>query len=285
VSPNTDIVDRFKDDLLAASAPASITPRRRRWYAVPTMAAAAVAVAVALAALPSGKHGPRPGTALAITDVAGGTRVRIADASASAERVERELGRAGITASVGSAPVSPSLVGTWTTVSGTPALRDAASEDAEIGHGVDLNVPRGYAGRLKLRIGRTARPGEDLRLSSSAFAEGEPLHCSGVERLDGRAADAEIRRRDLLPRWEELQKRRVVETLPGRPDRVVEATVPVLVDTPPPGRIIDARLLSRGYPEDYGRADGRTLLVRVVPEDSALPPEATRGRIPDQRCR
>lgn len=284
MTPNPDIVDRFKDDLLAASATRPGGVRRRRWViAVAGMAcAAAVAIVAALPAANDGNEALRPGQALAVSRGEDSVNIRIADASASPERIERELRALGISASVEAVPVSPSLVGTWTTVSATPPLRDDASEHAQVGHGVDLNVPRDYDGELKLRIGRPPRPGEQLRMSASAFSPGEKLHCSSVEQLSGERAAAEIARHGLVPRWEHLQMQRVVETQRGKPDRTVEAIFPVLVDAPPPGRIIDARLVSRGYPPDYGRADGRNLLVTVAPNDIDLPPGTV--RIPPQRC-
>lgn len=280
MTPEPDIVHRFKAQLVAARPARRSSSSRRRW--VLAVCAAAVAAAAFFAALPAGDDGPRPGQALAVTRAAGDIVIRIADASASPDRIERELRAVGITASVATEPVSPSLVGTWTAVTASPPLRDAAREHAEIARGVKLRIPEGYSGRLTLRVGRAARPGDELRMSISAFRPGEPLHCSGVERLSPDRAAREIARLGLVPRWERLAIRRGEVSEPGKDDRIVDAMVPVLVDAPPRGRIIDARLLSSGYPEAYGRPDGTTLLLTVAPP--GLDPPRGTYRVPRQRC-
>ena len=282
MSPDHDVVERFKRDLFTAAAVAAPAPRRRRWV-IALSASATIAVLVLVAGpVTDDTRRPGPAGALAVTRTPEGTRVRIADATASPERIEGELRAAGIEASVAAVPVSPSLVGTWTSITAKPPLRDPGADHEGIGHGADLEVPRGYAGRLTLRVGRPAGPGEELRMSASAFAPGEPLHCSGVEQLDATRAARVLAERGLKPRWLELQRHRGVETRPGQRDRVITAIVPSPVDEPPTGRIVDARLLDRGYPDAFGRPDGRTVVVTVQPASIDVPPRAY--RIPPQRC-
>jgi hypothetical protein len=245
----------FLDDLragLVRAASHERARRRRRRRLALAAAGAGTLVAGLLALSLLGDRGE--GAALAITRDDRGIVVRIADADASPEELTAELQAAGIEAQVRAVPVSPSLAGKWIDIEGF-------GQHEEIAHRVDLRLPAGFKGRLRLDVGRPARPGERYALTQSAFRPGEPLHCRGIEGLAPAEAETAIRRLGYEPTW-----RLASTTGPPAPGDKDGAPTPLwgpVTRTRPEGVIIDARLSQNG-------ASQRTIEVTVAPSDDPI---------------
>ena len=189
--------------------------RSRRVRGRVALAAAAAAAAVALTLglwLPDGGGGS---SALAVTKQDGWITLRIADATADPDQMTAELRAAGIDGEVTVRPVSPSLVGRWAAVETRPSAaakpgeavsvtelideppraRDAADVERLLSIDFDpdaLRVPEDFDGGVLLTAGREPRGDELYAESGSAFAPGEPLHCTGIERLPRSEAERAI---------------------------------------------------------------------------------------------
>ena len=138
--------------------------RRRRRIA----RSAAVACAVALAvALPLGLADRSPDRALAVSRGAGTIELRIADASAGAEQMTRELRAAGIDGEVRLVPVEPELVGRWAAVAEV-AGRNTPAETVRLNHiaiasdavRIPVEQVRESTGRFLFLAGREPQAGE-----------------------------------------------------------------------------------------------------------------------------
>lgn len=100
--------------------------------------------------------------------------VRIQDAAVRPDAVELALGRRGVHAQVTPVAVGPSRIGEFVAVGG-PVRLDG---DDRLSSAVARIPVRTTV--VRLRLGRAAEPGEAYDVPSDAYAEGEPLECSGV---------------------------------------------------------------------------------------------------------
>jgi hypothetical protein len=101
---------------------------------------------------------------------------------------------------------SPSLVGTVVAIeeangSGIKALQGGSCITGGGGCPVGRRIPARYQGHAEITLGRAGKPGETYVASASAFARGEPLHCSGLDRVTAAEAEREIRSRGLTAVW------------------------------------------------------------------------------------
>lgn len=111
---------------------------------------------------------------------------------------QRELDEAfaakGLHIEVDLIPVSPSLVGTVVSTSedgSSEAIRPLLHGSCLSGGGgcrIGIEISPSFSGHGSITLGRPARAGETYESQASAFAAGEPLHCSGL--LGGRASTA-----------------------------------------------------------------------------------------------
>lgn len=100
--------------------------------------------------------------------------VRISDAAVRPDAVVLALGRRGVRAQVTPVAVGPSRIGEFVAVGG-PVTLDG---DDRLSSAVARIPVRATV--VRLRLGRTAERGEAYDVPSDAYAEGEPLECSGV---------------------------------------------------------------------------------------------------------
>jgi hypothetical protein len=221
VNQRIPYVERLREELVSTiAAKQTRSGAWNRWLASRRWAPAAVAGAavVVAAVVVLGVVGPLRGApALAITQEDEWATVRLLDPDAGAEAMEQELEAAGIDGNVEEAPVSPSLVGRWLAAS----WPDGPPEDvpAEVGGGTaqgwssadvggkTLRLPvdgvhqADGVGHVTLWLGRPAEPDEPYWASGSAFAEGEPLHCSGVEGMRAQEAEQVVTRLGYEVSW------------------------------------------------------------------------------------
>ena len=87
-------------------------------------------------------------------------------------------------------PASPSMVGTVlgtsTSTSSTGPLIEAVGGAGPCVTGggsscpIEIEIPRDFTGQGTIMLGRPAKPGEAYVATTSSFAPGEALHCSGI---------------------------------------------------------------------------------------------------------
>jgi hypothetical protein len=207
LSERIPYVKRLREELVSAiAAKQTRSGAWNHWLAPRRWGRAAVAGAVAVVAvvLVLVVAGPLRGSpALAITHEDERATVRLLDPNAGVEAMERELEAAGIDGNVEEVAVSPSLVGRWMGASWLYGPPEDVPEElgggqrwsggstdtpAVSGGGKTLRLPADGVYQLTLWLGRPAEPDEPYWVSGSAFAEQEPLHCSGVDGM--RAVEA-----------------------------------------------------------------------------------------------
>jgi len=177
----------FLDDLRGALVDGIERDARRRRRLAGALPLAAVALAALAAAIAS--RGPE--RALAVSRDAGTIELRIADASAGAAEMTRELRAAGIDGEVRVVPVAPELVGKW--AAGVEAAKTRGADERpapapsggrgpaqtvrldRIEHTPDVvRIPvaavRESSGRFIFLAGRAARPGESLAVDGGRVA-------------------------------------------------------------------------------------------------------------------
>ena len=159
----TDALDELRANLLDAIATSQRRSRAVRRRAL----AGAVTVGVALAALLMAWGESGDNAALAITRDADWLTVRLVDARATPDEIERELRMAGIDADVQLVPARPDDVGKWQNVEAEPPNVHAPSpEDAAhaqqlvqiVNH--DVRIRADFDGRVYLTAGRLAKASE-----------------------------------------------------------------------------------------------------------------------------
>lgn len=164
-----DVVVAFRRQL--AEAP---EPRRTR----PALGAGAVALAVAIPTVAVLAAGDGTSSALAVSRGSGVLELRIADASADADELTRELNEAGVPGRVLVVPVAPEQVGRWVVTAEIAGRRATCIPSGRLGTGPEetvrlgairnggatLSVPvervRESSGSFVLVAGRAARDGE-----------------------------------------------------------------------------------------------------------------------------
>ncbi len=106
---------------------------------------------------------------------------------AAQSRLDAEFTKQGLHITVQLIPVSPASVGKLLYVTGSSS-ETTEIEPLEGGHclmggggcAIGVKIPRDFVGSGSIALGRPAKPGEAYESSASAFAPGEPLHCSGL---------------------------------------------------------------------------------------------------------
>lgn len=207
--PDLPYLRALRGELVAGMAAA----RRRRRRRSLTVAAvlAVVATAGALIVGPEGDIEP----ALAIDRGPHTIVLRLVDADPDLGQLTRELQAAGLRARVVAVPSSPSLVGAWAGFEQRPTGGDEPAADYEEALRRDradterlervevtptrLTLPvralRATSGDLTFMVGRTTPTGSLPAVAASAVAPGEPLHCTGIERLTPARAARALRQR------------------------------------------------------------------------------------------
>jgi hypothetical protein len=197
--------------------------RRHRGAALIAAAAVAAAVAVTAVAIHS-ESGPAATTkARSATSVPGATATpdmqliafttsgkyiiaRITNPLAASSELDAVFRARGFDISVLVQPVSPSLVGTITSVS-EPSGTDIRPIQAGacLAGGtqctVGLIIPTPFHGPAYVTVGRAAKPGEPYDSSDLAFSPGEALHCTDILNEQAKAAIPLLASKGLHPQW------------------------------------------------------------------------------------
>lgn len=186
-------------------------PSRRpaRRAALVLAAAAALAAVVLLA----GRGAVREPAADAVTfTVAGGGDVvaTVTNPFAARRTLDAAFARHHIDISIALVPVAPSDVGTIVYESddgGASAIQPLQGGHCVTGGGgcpIGLRVPSTFRGKGYIALGRPARPSESYVVQASAFAPGEPLHCSGLHGARASALERALPALGLrVTRWRE----------------------------------------------------------------------------------
>ena len=271
----------FVDELRAELVEGAGRHRPRRMRRQTALAAAAVAALAVLLVLGVGSLGDGDrSTALAVTRGDDWITVEIADATADPDRMTKELRAAGIDGEVVVKPVSPSLEGRWVAIevfASTPvrAGENPSEEVVSITELVDeappgspgagaggadenrlfavdfdhdeMRIPNGFRDRVVLTAGRAPAGDELFSHSASAFAAGEALHCTGIERLSPTAAEDAIAAKG-------FKVHRVVvpdpSSLPGSPGPPVGGPEVVVG-----AQLVPTHRLARDAPSPRGREE------------------------------
>ena len=109
----------------------------------------------------------------------------VTDPTASAEKLRAAFSEHHLDITLTLVPGSPSLVGTVVATeevgpSRIEALQGGPCITGGGGCPIGLRIPIDYAGHAGITLARRAGPTEDYVATASAFAPGEPLHCSGA---------------------------------------------------------------------------------------------------------
>jgi hypothetical protein len=183
---------------------------RRRSYLRPVAAGAVVAALAAIAWAASGASSPQAARAVSFRSATRGDVMAIVtNPYAAQSRLNAEFARRGYQITVSLLPVSPSLVGTVLYMSeGSSAMFLEPIEHGPCLSGgggcrIGIRIRQGFSGSGAIALGRPAQGGESYASEASAFAPGEPLHCSGL--LGGTVADAAnaLAARHLTSEWRE----------------------------------------------------------------------------------
>ena len=156
----TTYLEQLRGDLVAG-----IHHDRRRTRRV----AAAATAALLLAALPAALATRVPDRALAVTRTADTIELRIADASAGAAAMTRELHDAGVKGEVQVVPAEPGQIGRWVAVVEVARRSDGGKETVRLSRiettpervSIPVSQARESTGRFLFLAGRAPRPGEE----------------------------------------------------------------------------------------------------------------------------
>jgi hypothetical protein len=284
-------IERLRTELVNGVAREPARRKRRQRFAASALAAVTAVLVLGIATVDVSDRS----TALAVSRDDRWITVEIADATADPRRMTQELRDAGINGEVKVRPVSPSLVGRWAALEARPATPLPGPEaivsitelvDEPPGaaappssgaerrlsavdfHPDRLRIPVDFEDRLVLTAGRAPRGEELYAESASAFAPGEPLHCTGIERLSPARAETAVAAKG-------YRVHTVVETPPPRSGKPVQRRTR-------PRVVIGAQLLStRPTARGVGPPRGRNEIVLYVSSSSSA---RTPYGIPPQHC-
>ncbi|HEY1834764.1 MAG TPA: hypothetical protein VGG08_10025 [Solirubrobacteraceae bacterium] len=199
-------------EICAGAEPRRPVVRARRRL-LPAAALAATALGLAVLLLVAGLPGAgtqRASSAIAFRTAADGDVIAtVEEPFAAQSQLERAFARRGFDIQVSLVPVSPSLVGTLVYASEEdgadsiqPLLRGPCLAGGA-GCSVGVRILSSFKGRGYITLGRAARADEAYDSTASAFAPGEPLHCSGL--LGARVGSAlpRLERDRLRAQWRE----------------------------------------------------------------------------------
>lgn len=191
VTPKSSIRQQAPGGVLSAWARVS---RFRR------VAVVAAAAAIVMAATFGAAQLLRPSPAEASVEFSSsGTWVvaTITDPFAAQDELRAAFASRGLDIDVRLVPVSPSMVGTVISMSGSAqkggagAIRTLADASQQAPGGpqqIGLRVPGDFEGHADITLGRPAKPGEVYQSAGDAFSPGEVLHASGLKGM--RVSDA-----------------------------------------------------------------------------------------------
>jgi hypothetical protein len=153
--------------------------RRRRIATRAAVVAAVVAIVGVGAGLAATTFEPAPASAgVHVETVDGRLILTVERVEVAPDSVVSALDDHGIEAEVRTVPVGPSQVGRFASGSFDPGP-GVELLDPEDGTFSGFSIPVDYRGHIELELGRPARPGERYA-GGDAFADGEPLACSGL---------------------------------------------------------------------------------------------------------
>jgi len=164
----------------------------------------------------------------------------------------------GLHITVSLVPVSPSLVGTVVYSSdngGNDAIQTTGHGRCLTGGGgcpIGLKIPSDFTGRGYITLGRPAKAGESYDSTTSAFAPGEALQCSGLFGAQVSAAMSVLHARGLIvAQWRVANK--VTTTAPAhnyvwQVDPMTARTVRVWTEPTPPTAASVSRSYQAGCP-------------------------------------
>jgi hypothetical protein len=204
--------ERVLAEICVDAAPRRPVVRARRRL-LPGAALAATAAGLAVLLVVAGLTGSgtqRASSAIAFRTSADGDVIATVEEPLAAQgQLEQAFARRGFDIQVSLVPVSPSLVGTLVYASEDdgadsiqPLLRGPCLAGGA-GCSVGVRILSSFKGRGYITLGRAARADEAYDSTASAFAPGEPLHCSGL--LGARVASAlpRLERDHLRAEWRE----------------------------------------------------------------------------------
>lgn len=156
-----------------------------------------LAAAVAVATFGGGSSlGPQAaaGAVTFHTTATGDIVATVVNPFAAQRELDEAFAAKGLHITVDLIPVSPSLVGTVVSTSedgSSEAIRPLLHGSCLSGGGgcrIGIEISPSFSGQGSITLGRPAQAGESYESQASAFAAGEPLHCSGL--LGGRVSTA-----------------------------------------------------------------------------------------------
>ncbi len=207
--PGADELSALARRATAVAADRPSAGRRRRPWALPRLGVGvAVAAALVVAAVLAATALRSPSVAAAGVHFRrshGFIVARITDPAASAAALRQAFAEEGLNIHLSLIPVSPSLVGTVVYIGedggGIQAIQGGPCVTGGGGCPVGLRIPADYAGEAYITLGREAQAGESYGSTASAFAPGEPLHCTGLVGKPVAVAQRELARRGLTAEW------------------------------------------------------------------------------------
>jgi hypothetical protein len=214
----------YRLELLGAIAGETTTPapahrgrrsahRRRRPLRLGLAGAATAAAAVTVVAALTARSAVSPTTADAVafrTASNGEIIATVTDPFAAQAQLNAAFAKQGLNITVSLVPVSPSIVGTVlyvgesSTGSQIQPLQGGHCLTGGGGCPIGLKIPKDFTGSGSITLGRPAKPGEEYESAASAFAPGEPLHCSGLLGARVQSAMSTLERDKLTLKWSEV---------------------------------------------------------------------------------
>ncbi|WP_169946947.1 hypothetical protein [Microbispora sp. H11081] len=184
-------------------------PRRRRWTAVPVLAALTALLSFGVAQAPAS-------AALDIELVDDHYVITVKDLLAEPEVYQRELRARGLDITLDLVPTSASLTGQIVVIndmdrlrSGEPVPGDGpittidapGSCERFAGCPVGLKVPVDFDKKAEVTLGRRAMPGERYKMPPGIALPGEPLHCVDYVNKSVAEISALLRERGVTPSY------------------------------------------------------------------------------------
>jgi hypothetical protein len=200
--------------------PARWLPRTAAVALVACALAAGIGVAVFNASSPTTSRSHRSSPVIKATVVSfrypkrgpdsGYIIATVADPFAAQSSLNAAFKAAGLNIVVTLVPASPSIVGTVTSMSEPsdgPQIQTLVGGSCVTGGGgvggcpIGLKIPRDFTGAATITLGRPAASGEDYVSTTSAFAPGESLHCSGLLNEQVTTALPQIKADNITAYW------------------------------------------------------------------------------------
>lgn len=215
-----ELLDRLVDTPASApgatrnrAVPRSVRVRRSRVRRRLVPALGVVAMLATAAGLLTSGSAIAPSTAVGAvvfrTAQGGEVIATVKDPFAAQQVLDEEFARHGFDITVDLVPVSPSLVGTVVYTSEEDSndwiqpLRHGSCLNGGGGCAIGVRIKSAFTGHGYITLGRPARSSEAYESQASAFAAGEPLHCSGLLGATVAQAARSLQARGLEVEWRE----------------------------------------------------------------------------------